>query len=86
MLATVGLATVRSVVISRKLSKISPQLLLNTMEKLVPLILSPHSDSPQSLWKYFAFGQRHVQILINTVCMLFHVGVRRQLLYTVRPS
>jgi len=41
---------VRPVVISRTLSKTDPQLLRNTISKLEPLSLLPHSDPPQTLY------------------------------------
>jgi len=44
-IANVGMFVVHPVVISRKLSKIDPQLLLDTVRKLASLL--PHSDPLQ---------------------------------------
>ena len=55
---------VRPVVISRKLNKIDPQLLRNTVRKLATLILSPRSNRPQpSLWEdILVSNTKYVQI------------------------
>jgi len=77
---------VRSVVISRKLSKTDPSLVWNTNRKLAPLILLPHSEPPQTPP---GLNKTYVQI-VKLIRPRVRLGVRPQLLSTVvnrvRPS
>jgi len=57
----------RSLVISRKLSQIDPYLLWDTVRKLAPLILLPHSDPSQTpLWGDSLVSNKNANLTINT--------------------
>jgi len=58
---------ISSLVISRKLSQIDPYLLWDTVRKLAPLILLPHSDPSQTpLWGDSLVSNKNANLTINT--------------------
>ena len=69
MLANIGPSVVHPVVISRKLSKIDPWLLWNTVRKLSPLIQLSHSNSSSDapMRGYSGFKEKYM-FNINTAC------------------